>query len=95
MIIVLIIVSRGHVTNKCMKLKHLVQDLVDQGKIDVDPTAGKSPNANLAMYKDALPKHQGEASMSNASQSRTTNNISYNKVSFDYGGMIGCLTQVE
>lgn len=50
--------------NKCIKLKHLVQDLIDQGKIVVDPTTKKSPNASLGMYKDALRKHQGEASTS-------------------------------
>lgn len=51
---------KGHETNKCMKLKHLFQDFIDQGKIDVDPATGKSPNANLGMYKNALPKDQGE-----------------------------------
>lgn len=29
---------KGHATNKCMKLKDLVQDLIDEGKTDVDPT---------------------------------------------------------
>lgn len=70
----------GHDMNKCMKLKILVHDLIDQGKIVVDPTTRKSPNVNLGMYKNALPKHQGEASTSNAGQAHTTNNINYNNV---------------
>lgn len=44
------------------------------------------------MYKDALPKHQGEGSASNSGQSRTNNHINYNTVPFDYGNTIGCTT---
>lgn len=53
---------KGHTMNKFMKFNHLVQDLIDQGKIDVDVTTRKSPNAHLGLYKYVFPKHQGEAS---------------------------------
>lgn len=85
---------KGHETKKCIKLKHLVQDLIVQGKIVVDPATGKSPNANLGMYKNALAKYQEEASTSATNQGCTTNNINYNNVPFEYGPTIGWISQV-
>lgn len=85
---------KGHETSKCIQIKHLVQDLIDQGKIAIDPITVKSLNANLGMYKNVLPKHQGEASTSITNQGHTTKNINYNNVPFDYGPNIGYISYV-
>ena len=55
--------QKGHDTNKYRSLKHVIQDLIDEGKLQVD-TPLPNPNKELGIYQNPLPHH--------------TNNISWN-----------------
>lgn len=48
--------QKGHDTNKWITLKNVVQDLIDNGKLEVDnPIA--IPNKNLGIYQNPLSLH--------------------------------------
>lgn len=63
--------SQGHDTERCMKLRHLVQNLIDNGKIA--PPTTQAPNVNT----NPLPNHQASSSQANI------NMIEFDVVCFD------------
>jgi len=69
----------GHKTSDCMKLKHCVQDLIDQKKVNLKKTTQPSPNVNLGAYKDPLPNHN-KTSSSNQAYNITPPLASYDSV---------------
>ncbi|KAH9313031.1 hypothetical protein KI387_028066, partial [Taxus chinensis] len=49
---------KGHKTNKCLRLHHYIQDLIENGKIEVDtPEKTQTPNENMGIFKELFPKH--------------------------------------
>ena len=48
--------QKGHDTNKCRTLKNIVQDLIYNGKLEVDNLV-TIPNQNLGIYQNPLPQH--------------------------------------
>lgn len=50
----------GHDIEHCWKLKHLIQDLIENGKLEID---GLKTNAGHKVFKEPLPKYdKGETS---------------------------------
>ena len=50
----------GHNIENCGRFKHIVQDLIENGKLEID---GLNTNANHITFKEPLPKYEkGEAS---------------------------------
>ena len=49
--------AKGHSTNRCMRLKNYIQDLIDRGDIELEGEESTSRNQNLRIYKDPFPKH--------------------------------------
>jgi len=53
---------KGHKTNGCMRLKHVIQDCIDQGLINVTPSTPQpaqqsTSNYDLETFKNPLPSH--------------------------------------
>jgi len=48
--------QKDHDTNKCRTLKNIVQDLIYNGKLEVDNLV-TIPNQNLGIYQNPLPQH--------------------------------------
>ena len=75
---------KGHDKNKCIKLKIFIQNLVDDGEIDVE---GGPPfeNANLKIFQKSFPDHNND---NNNNGNNNTNNISRastsNALHYDY-----------
>ncbi|KAH9329353.1 hypothetical protein KI387_001461, partial [Taxus chinensis] len=48
----------GHKTDKCLRLRHYIQDLIDNGEIEVDPPEkNQMPNEKMGIFKEPFPKH--------------------------------------
>lgn len=45
---------KGHTTNNYMRLKNIVEDLIENGEVDVEPHI---KNKDLKIYKDPIPNH--------------------------------------
>ena len=65
--------QKGHDTNRCRTLQHKIQNLIDQGKLDVDnPLA--IPNQNLGIYQNPLPQHQANNISLHSHENQLTHN---------------------
>lgn len=72
--------SKGHKTMSCFQLKHMIQDLLEQGVIEVDPPHATS-NTDHTIFKTPLLDHdKGKASSSNSTQTANYANTGYNNV---------------
>lgn len=80
---------KGHSTNRCLKLKNYIQDLIDRGDIELESNEPISKNQQLGIYKDPFPKHDQNQIQTNPIQDRQTNNIYYNKRPEPYDAVIG------
>lgn len=49
--------NKGYTTNNYMRLKNIVQDLVEKGEVDIEHWLG---NHLFKIYNDALPNHSNE-----------------------------------
>lgn len=59
----------------CHRLKNIIQDLIDKGKLVVD---GHTSNEENVMFREPFPKHdKGKAS-------KIENNVNYTTASYDY-----------
>lgn len=47
----------GHTLDRCFRLKHDIQDLIDEVKVSFDPTP-TSPSPNTNIIQDPLPDHK-------------------------------------
>ena len=68
---------KGHETNKCIKLKVFIQNLVDDGEIEVEggPT---SKNAKLKIFQKPYPNHNNDRNnTNNTNQASTSNAVPY------------------
>lgn len=54
---------------KCRTLQHKVQDLINQGRLEVDNPL-TIPNQNLKIYQNPLPSHQANTIASHTQQSQ-------------------------
>ena len=70
---------KGHDTNKCIKLKNFIQNLVDNGEIEVEggPT---SKNAKLKIFQKPFPDHNNRNNNTNNTNQASTSNV----VPYDY-----------
>lgn len=50
---------KGHDTKKCIKLKVFIQNLVDDGEIEVEGGT-PSKNANLKIFQKPFPNHNND-----------------------------------
>jgi len=51
--------NRGHKTNDCISLKHIIQDLIEQNKISVNEQShGHTSNNDHQAFKDPLPNYE-------------------------------------
>ena len=67
----------GHDIENCFKLKHLVQDLIESGGLQVD---GLTSNSDHKAFKEPLPKYEkGEVSTNNNKNGKATINYTYPK----------------
>lgn len=48
---------KGYMTNNCMRLKNIIQDLIEKGKVDIEHHPGSSRNRDMGIYKDPIPNH--------------------------------------
>ena len=73
---------KGHTTAGCMKLKNLIQDLIETKQIEVEPQGG---NKDLKIYTNPMPDHgKGKAKETD-----------YSKVNHTYDAhVIFCLEEV-
>jgi len=81
--------QRGHDTNKCHSLKHVVQDLIDEGKLQVE-TPSQNPNQDLGIYQNPLPHHANNIS---SSINQVTHKINPNYTG--YVSMISVATRAQ
>lgn len=75
---------KGHFTNRCMKLKNYVQDLINNRDIQIEGDKPLLQNKQLGLYKDQnFLKHDLINQSPNKSK-YPTDNINYNKASYTY-----------
>ena len=65
---------KGHDTNKCFKLKVFIQNLVDDGEIEVEG-GPSSKNAKLKIFQNPFPDHNN--GNNNTNQASTSNVVPY------------------
>ena len=75
---------KGHETNKCIKLKVFIQNLVDDGEIEVEG-GPSSKNAKLKIFQKPFPDHNND---NNNNRNKNTNNVNRastsNVLQYDY-----------
>ena len=68
---------KGHDTNKCIKLKVFIQNLVDDGEIDVEG-GPPSKNAKQKIFQKFFPDHKnGNNNTNNVNWASTSNMLNY------------------
>lgn len=82
--------NKGHKTNECMKLKHLVQDLIDDGTIKIE---GPQNNEDHTAFKNPFLNHEkGKSSNSNQNQKRGNEKVNF---AHTYDNMINTLSEED
>ena len=68
--------SKGHDTNKCIKLKIFIQNLIDDGEIEVE-RGPSSKNAKLKIFQKPFPDHNNENNnnVNNVNRASTSNTL--------------------
>lgn len=69
---------KWHTTGNYHRLKDVIQDLIDKGKIEV---YGHTSNKEHAMFKKPFPKHDN-------GKDKIDNQANYTKMSYDYDSTI-------
>ncbi|GLJ31915.1 hypothetical protein SUGI_0642360 [Cryptomeria japonica] len=70
--------NKGHQMNNCMRLKHMVQDMIDRGDLTID---GLKTNGDHGAFKNPLPNYNKDgASTSNDPRGARINHIYNNTI---------------
>ncbi len=75
---------KGHDTNKCIKLKIFIQNLVDDGEIEVEG-GPSSKNAKLKIFQKLFPNHNNDNNKNGNNNTKNENQASRsNALLYDY-----------
>lgn len=72
---------KGHKTSNYMKLKNIIYDLIDHGKVNINQWSGPSRYNELGVHKNPMPDH-GKGN--NAGKLKN-----YNQVNHSYDNIVG------